>query len=436
MDALILADGDVRDARRARRGLAGLADGRSASSSPPTAARATPRRSAWRSTSGSATATRSARPASTALAAAGVPIERSRPDKDESDTELAVRAALGRGADRHRHRRRPRRPADRSRAGQRRRCWRCRSSTAGRAVILDAARRGSGCCARPARRRRRPAPLTRRARRRPRLAAAARAATSRASRPTASPTRWPTSRCRRPDARPVERPRRAAARRSPSGAGCLLVVEIPCYALTMSMPDGRRPRSRGRPARRDRHRPPPGRPARPLDDPLLLPEGRHARLHRRGVRVPRRQRDHPRARRRRLGHQPAGRDQQARVPREVRPAVHAPRRRGPRGRRGVRLVGREAELRQDLHGAPRGRRSWSTRRAASRGSGRRSSRRATPPRCWPRSTSSRRPRRRRDAAGHESFARGGRRAKPRPEAYCRVDPRNGSRTRVTRPAAR
>ena len=46
---------------------------------------------------------------------------------------------------------------------------------------------------------------------------------------------------------------------------------------------------------------------RPVDDPLLLPQGRHARLHRRGVRVPRRQRHDRRAGRGRLGRQPAGR---------------------------------------------------------------------------------------------------------------------------------
>ena len=118
----------------------------------------------------------------------------------------------------------------------------------------------------------------------------------------------------------------------------------------MSTACRRRPRARGRPARRDRDHPSPGRPARPLDHPLLLPQGRHARLHRRGVRVPRQQRDDPRARRRRLGDQPAGCGQQARLPREVRAAVHAARRRGPRGRRRLRHVGREAELRQDLLG--------------------------------------------------------------------------------------
>ena len=51
-----------------------------------------------RSTAGSGTATRSARPASQRSQAAGVPVERARPDKDESDTELAVLAARAMGA--------------------------------------------------------------------------------------------------------------------------------------------------------------------------------------------------------------------------------------------------------------------------------------------------------------------------------------------------
>ena len=70
-----------------------------------------------------------------------------------------------------------------------------------------------------------------------------------------------------------------------------------------------------------------------------------------------------------------------RVPREVRPAVHPPRRRGPRGRRGLRLVGREAELRQDVHGRRPDDVPRRSRTAGSPGPGRRSSPRATPPRC-------------------------------------------------------
>ena len=178
----------------------------------------------------------------------------------------------------------------------------------------------------------------------------------------------------------VDRPARDAARRSKS----------PATLPAMSIRPSGDPRARDRPSRRDRHHPSPRRPARALDDPLLLPEGRHARLHHRGVRVPRHERDDPRARRRRLGHQPAGRRRARGVPREVRPAVHAPRRRGARGAEAYGVVGREAELRQDVlgHGAddvPR-----RPGRAASPGPGRRSSPRAMPPRSSPRSTTCRR----------------------------------------------
>ena len=107
------------------------------------------------------------------------------------------------------------------------------------------------------------------------------------------------------------------------------------------------------------------------------------------------------------GVSPQGSASQARVPREVRPAVHAARRRGPRRRRGVRLVGREAELRQDLLGHRADGRSWSTRTAASRGSGRRSSPRVTRPTCWRRSTSSRRPTPRDAGVTHEASPVGG-----------------------------
>ena len=54
--------------------------------------------------------------------------------------------------------------------------------------------------------------------------------------------------------------------------------------------DGRRRGARLHAARRHRHDAPAGRRARPLGRPLLLSQGRHARLHDRGVRVPRRQR--------------------------------------------------------------------------------------------------------------------------------------------------
>ena len=83
------------------------------------------------------------------------------------------------------------------------------------------------------------------------------------------------------------------------------------------------------------------------------------------------------------GDQPGRLRQPRGVPGQVRPPVHAPLRRGPRGRRGVRRVGREDELRQDVHGdrpveLPRG-----SRTDGSPAPGRRSRPRATRPRCSP-----------------------------------------------------
>src|SRR3954471_11520265 len=73
-------------------------------------------------------------------------------------------------------------------------------------------------------------------------------------------------------------------------------------------------------------------------------------MHHRGGRVPRPKRRHPRARRGRLGRQSGRSRQSQEVPREVRAPIHAPRRRGPCGRRDLRRLGREAELRPHLHG--------------------------------------------------------------------------------------
>ena len=56
---------------------------------------------------------------------------------------------------------------------------------------------------------------------------------------------------------------------------------------------------------------------------------------------------------------------------------------GPRRRRGVRLVGREAELRQDLLGRRADDVPRRSRTGASPTPGPRSGRRATPPRSWP-----------------------------------------------------
>ena len=90
MDALILADGDARRARRELdRRLAGL--GRRGRARRRRRRRRPPRRGPRRraSTCGSATAIRSTRRIWRRSRRPGVPIERAGPDKDESDTELA-----------------------------------------------------------------------------------------------------------------------------------------------------------------------------------------------------------------------------------------------------------------------------------------------------------------------------------------------------------
>ena len=95
-------------------------------------------------------------------------------------------------------------------------------------------------------------------------------------------------------------------------------------------------------------------------------------------------------RRRDLGHQHPGQRQQGRLQGQVRAAVHAHRRRAARGRRALRRLGGEAELRQDLHGhRPRDvpHRPAGPHRARL---GRRSSRTATRRRSWRPSTSSQR----------------------------------------------
>ena len=80
--------------------LARLGRGSRRSSSPPTAARATPAPSASRSTVGRRRRLHRAPSALAALAASGVPIRRVAAAKDESDTELAVLEAVARGATR------------------------------------------------------------------------------------------------------------------------------------------------------------------------------------------------------------------------------------------------------------------------------------------------------------------------------------------------
>ena len=128
-----------------------------------------------------------------------------------------------------------------------------------------------------------------------------------------------------------------------SGAGRLLVVETASstaqgYPRRMSMPQAGDLAPEVALPDEHRHDPPPLRPARLLDRRLLLPRGRHARVHDRGLPVPRPARGHHGPGRRDLGHQPGRLRQPRRLPREVRAAVHAPLGRGPRGRRGVRRL--------------------------------------------------------------------------------------------------
>ena len=226
MVALILADGDAPDPCRARRRLAGLGRRASTSSSRPTAARATPRRSASRIDLWVGDGDSLGEDGIAALAAAGVPIERS-PAGQGRDRHRA-RGRRGRGARRagHRHRRRARRRAHRPRPRQRRAAGasrprrpaggRCSTAmrgsrscgrpapTARRATVALAGRPGSTRLAAAARRRRR-----RRDDDRPRLPARRRAA-ARSARRAASRTSSP-----------------GPARRSAVRRGLLLVIESP-----------------------------------------------------------------------------------------------------------------------------------------------------------------------------------------------------------------
>ena len=288
MDALILADGDAPDARRARRAPGRAGTRRSAWSSPPTAARGYADRlgvaiDLWVGDGDSLGRGRARR-------ARG----RGRPDRAVAPRQGRIghraggRGRAPAGADGIVDRRRPRRPADRSCPRQRRAAGHARarrparrSCSTARSRIPSSARPGADgapvrTAARRAHRRHRVAPADGRRRRgrhdrRPRA------------------TRSPTSRCRRAGARPVERPDRRRRGGRPSGAACCSSWS-PLLRSDHEHASRRRRRSRGRPARRDRDHPSPVRPARPLDDPLLLPDGRHARLHGRGVRVPRQQR--------------------------------------------------------------------------------------------------------------------------------------------------
>ena len=191
--------------------------------------------------------------------------------------------------------------------------------------------------------------------------------------------------------RPVQRPPRRRMRRSISDAADSSSSR-PLLRSRHEHADGRRPGTRGRARRRVRRGSSPLRPGRPMDDPLLLPEGRHARLHGRGVRVPRRQRNDHRARRRRLGRQPAGRGQQARV--HARSSTFRSRSSPTSTTRPPRPTARGSRSRTTARptGGRRGRRSSSTQTGGSRGPGRRSSPKATPPRSsrpWPKSRQAR-----------------------------------------------
>ena len=223
---------------------------------------------------------------------------------------------------------------------------------------------------------------------------------------------------RRAGARPVERPRRAGRRGRPLRRGVLLVVEIACYAPTDEHPAARRPRARvalpdetGTVHRLADQR---GRWTilyfYPKDDtPGCTVEACEFRdanetIHERGADV--------------WGISPQG----AASKRAFREKFGLPftllADEDHAGRRGVRLVGREAELRQDLlgHGAddlPRrpGRADRPDLAEGQAGGPRRRGPRRARRRCRRRAPGDGRRRR----TCERDFARGGRRAKPRPE---------------------
>ena len=253
--AAILADGDAPDRADARRRVAGLGRRRRRSSSPPTAAPATRPASASGSIAGSATAIRSPAAALEELRARGRPdrarrrptrtrptrSSRSWPPSTRAPTDVVILGALGGArldhalanvcAARPPGARRPPRP----------------SSSTARSRVRLAARSGDGSTLDG-----RIGDLVslipfgggRRRRRRP-TGSATRCATRRSS--SGRPAACRTSACRR--ARDRGRRRRRGPRR-----------RDPCYALGDEHARGWRPGPRGRPPRRDRRRPPPGRP--------------------------------------------------------------------------------------------------------------------------------------------------------------------------------
>ena len=230
----------------------------------------------------SATATRSTRPSSRRSPRQACPIERVDPEKDDSDTELALAAAIESGVDEVTILGGLGGARTRPRPGQR--ACSCAPGAVGLAVRLyDERAARLSLLTGPAERR----AAWRVAARRSRDAAPVGGGAT-VSRPGAPLPARRRVVARRPVPRPVERPR---PRRSPRVT--LLGRPAsrdrnPCYSpACMSDPRGRRAGPRRGPSRRDRHDPPARRPARPLDRPVLLPEGRHARLHHRGVPVPR-----------------------------------------------------------------------------------------------------------------------------------------------------
>ena len=84
---------------------------------------------------------------------------------------------------------------------------------------------------------------------------------------------------------------------------------------------------------------------------LLLPPRRHPRLHDPGLRHPRpRRRVRARLGARVLGISPDEPEALTQVRRQVRPRLHPARRPRPRGRRELRRLGREVDVRQEVHG--------------------------------------------------------------------------------------
>ena len=352
MDALILADGEAPDRAALDRAWPGW-DARSGWSSPPTAARAS--------------ATR-----------LGVAIDAWVGDGDSLDADgmADARGRAGCRCDRAepaqgRIGHRARRPGgDRPGSGRRRRssaawaatgsttpsptsaCWRCRSCVGRAGVDPRCANRGSPLVRAPAadglpvRHDRSPVGSAISSR------CCRSALASSGSRPQGLdvPARR-TSHC--PPVRPAgcRTCGRAVDAAVTVARGLLLVVESPATLSRMSMPAVGDPAPEVALPDETGTDPSPGRSARPLDHPLLLPDGRHARLHRRGLRVPRQQRDDHASAARTSGGSARRVPASKRAFREKFGLPFTPAgRRGPPRRRHVRHVGREEELRQDLLG--------------------------------------------------------------------------------------